>query len=511
MKKTVFLMMIITGISGVLAFAREMELAYFFGASHITDSFLIAQTIPVTVLGFIATGIAVTFIPMYHKIEAESGIEEADKYTSNLLNILMLITTVLFILGFIFATPLTKLFALGFTGEELKLASNFTRVCLVSMFFTLFITIMIDYLQIKGSFIITSMISIPFSFIIIAFTYIASKWNLYILTIGFVFAVAFQAFFMLFFAKRKGYKHKIIINIKDHRISEMLKIAIPAYIGNSIGIINSIIEKSVASSILVGGISALNYSSKLSGFFYTILSTSLLTYIYPSMSKNMVEGNIEKVKRSIVSTMSTTIYFIVPVSAVLITFATQVVTFVFARGAFNEADVSITASILHFSALGMVGLTIREVLTKPFYAMNDTKTPMINSFIGIVINIILILTFSSFLGIKGIALASCISSLIIGFLLYISLRKKIGPIGIIAIAKSFIKIVFSAIIVCFAARYALQESMIHQLNIYFSIITISLLAAVSYIGLTFVLGVEIGKAIIEILKSRVISKFSVSK
>src|SRR5690606_11837643 len=84
--------------------------------------------------------------------------------------------------------------------------------------------------------------------------------------------------------------------------------------------------------------------------------------------------------------------------------------------------------------------------SRAFYAMQDTKTPMINASIAVVLNIILNIILSKFLGIGGLALATSISAILATILLLISLRKKIGPFGMKATTISFIKILLASIV-----------------------------------------------------------------
>ena len=84
MKKTALLVMIITILSKILGFGREMVLSYVYGASAITDAYLISQTIPGVVFGLIGIAIGTGFIPLYSRILNEHGRLEANKYTNNL-------------------------------------------------------------------------------------------------------------------------------------------------------------------------------------------------------------------------------------------------------------------------------------------------------------------------------------------------------------------------------------------------------------------------------------------
>ena len=106
MKKTALLIIIITIISKFVGFGREMVLAYFYGASSISDAYLISMAIPGTIFAFIASGLSTVFIPIYTKIETEFGVKQANSYTTNLVNILLLICTLLISFGLIFTLSL---------------------------------------------------------------------------------------------------------------------------------------------------------------------------------------------------------------------------------------------------------------------------------------------------------------------------------------------------------------------------------------------------------------------
>ena len=133
--------MIMTIISKALGFGRETVLSYVYGASAITDAYLISKTIPYVIFSFISAGIATAFLPMYSRILKERGSSEANEFTSNLSNALLLLSSVIVVLVLQFSGPIVKLFASGFTGETLELATNFTRISIFGVFFSALLSI----------------------------------------------------------------------------------------------------------------------------------------------------------------------------------------------------------------------------------------------------------------------------------------------------------------------------------------------------------------------------------
>jgi len=452
MKKTALLLMIITIISKVFGFARDITLSYFYGASEISDAYLIAMTIPTVIFSFIGTGISTGYIPLYSKIVQNHGEKRGNTYTSNLVNILVAISTLIVLVGLIFTTPIVKLFASGFEGNTLNLAVQFTRISLLGVYFTGLIYIFNGYLQINGNYAIPAMIGFPLNFITIIAIMVSSRTNMLLLPIGSVLAAAAQLLFVVPFLHRKGYRHRWVLNLKDEHIKTMVIIAMPIIIGVSVNQINTLVNRTLASQLAVGGISALNYANKLNGFIQGLFVLSISTAMYPMISKMAAEGNQEGLKKSVTEAVGSINLLVVPATIGAMVFAEPVVRLLFGRGAFDQQAITMTSSALFFYSIGMIGFGLREVISRAFYSLQDTKTPMVNAAISMARNIVLNIILSKYMGIGGLALATSISAIFCTGLLFISLRKKIGPFGLKNLTVSFIKILFASLVMGFVAK-----------------------------------------------------------
>ena len=108
MKKVTLIVILITIVSKVFGFAREVVLSYFFGASSISDAYLIAITIPGVLFGFVAAALSAGYIPLYSKIEHEEGSKQALLFTNNLINITIVLSTIFVLLGVVFTRQIIK-------------------------------------------------------------------------------------------------------------------------------------------------------------------------------------------------------------------------------------------------------------------------------------------------------------------------------------------------------------------------------------------------------------------
>ena len=446
MKKTALIIMIITLFSKFLGFGRDIVLSYYFGASNISDAYLISLTIPSVIFGFIGTGFVTAYIPMYSRVIDDSGEAAGGEFTSNFTNIILIIVTVIFILGILFSESIVRLFALGFTGETLALTVNFTKISLFGMYFTALISIFSGYLQIKNNYIIPALIGFPLNIIVIVSILIASQGNYTILAVGTLLATASQFLLIIPFVKKEKFKYSFFVNFRDERIIKTLYIALPVIIGTSVNQINILVDRTIASSLAIGGISALNYANRLNSFIQGLFVTSIIIAMYPMISSYATRQNYEGIKKTIGESIIIITIFVLPMTIGAIIFNSQVISLLFGRGAFDDTALQMTSNALLFYAIGMLGFGLRDVLARGFYAMQDTKTPMINAALGMGLNIVLNIILSRFLGIGGLALATSIAATFTSVLLFISLRKKIGPFGMKQISISFLKILFASLV-----------------------------------------------------------------
>ncbi|MBC8632600.1 murein biosynthesis integral membrane protein MurJ [[Eubacterium] tenue] len=444
--KSAFWLMVVTMLSKVLGFAREIVLGYFYGTSAYSDVYITAMNIPLVVFAAIGTSIITTFIPLYHESLEHGGEERALKFSNNIVSIVVIVTLILSVFGYIFAQPLVKLFAMNFTGEKLVLTVQFVRIMMVGIVFIGLSNIMTAYLEIQGNFTVPGMIGFPNNIIIIASIIISAVTkNLNILAIGGLIGMISQFIFQVPFAIKKGYKFKLVIDIKDKYLKKMLWLVVPVFIGVAVNQVNTMVDRSLASGLGDGIITALNNANRLNGFVMGLFISTLGAVIYPTLSKLSSKNNKEKFAESVAISVNCVNLVVLPATVGAIILATPVVRILFQRGAFDERSTALTATALAFYSVGMVGFGLRDILGKVFYSLKDTKTPMINGIIAVILNIILNIALVKVMGHGGLALATSLSAIICILLLFGSLKKKIGYYGQDKIKSTFFKALIASL------------------------------------------------------------------
>ena len=307
------------------------------------------------------------------------------------------------------------------------------------------------YLRGHENYIAPALIGLPMNIIIIGSLFISTGTSIYVIAVGSVIATASQLLILLPYIRKVGYHYKPIIDFKDEHLKTMVLIALPIIAGASVNQINILIDRTLASGIAVGGISALNYANRLNGFVQGLFVASITTVMYPMISKMAAEDNLKGLKNTISEAISIISLLVIPATVGAMIFSEEIVSLLFGRGAFTLEEIKMTGAALFYYSIGMIAFGLRDILSRAFYALQDTKTPMINASIAVVINIVLNIILSKYLGIGGLALATSISAIIGTGLLFITLRRKIGGFGLKEISKSFIKISFASVVMGFIA------------------------------------------------------------
>lgn len=223
--KTTIGLMFLTLISKVLGFFRELCLGSVYGASAFTDAYIISQNIPIVIFTSVAMALGTSYIPLFCDIREKSGDKEAIKFSNNLINIVVIFCSLLAIVCMIFTEPIVKIFAMGFEGETLKLAVEFTRILIIGIIFIGVNDVLMPFLQINQNYAVPGMLGIPYNIVIIISIFASPKFGYKVLIYGTLLAILSKVLFQIPFAKKKGYKYKAYVNVKDKNIKKIIIIS----------------------------------------------------------------------------------------------------------------------------------------------------------------------------------------------------------------------------------------------------------------------------------------------
>jgi putative peptidoglycan lipid II flippase len=226
---------------------------------------------------------------------------------------------------------------------------------------------------------------------------------------------------------------------------------------------------------------------------------SITTVIYPKITSAIHEGEYKKAVSVFNTIANLLMYILIPMTFGIALFGRPIISILFERGEFDESALSMTSEAFIFYGLGLCFIGIRELLTRVFYSCEDTKTPMVNSSIGLVLNVILNILLSQWIGLNGLAIATSISAFVTAILLWVKMKKNQNLKNANISFVELVKIVGASVGMGAGAyclyRYVFAESAIGAIIGIFS-------GVVLYIVLSFVLRIRVVKDAIGLIRRK---------
>lgn len=419
--KILFSVMGLTLISKILGFLREVFLSYFYGASSTTDAYLVALTIPGVLFAFFSTAVTIGFIPTFTRISDD--IDKRNEFINNVFSILLVASTIIVVLTIVFAEQLVYILAPGFDAPTKYLAIKFTQLFVFGVYFSCWLSVFIAFLNFFKKFTIVALAGIPFNLSILLSIVLSYYYSIYWLVLGAVLGKLLEIILLYPVVKSLNYKFRFNLNFSDKHVKHLVLLSLPLTLSIAVNQINIIVDKSIASTLEVGAISAINYSHYLVELVVGIFVMSVATIFFPDLARYYHEKKYDQITFTAEKSLKLINFFVVPCFIYFMIKSVEVITFVYERGSFNEDSTVLTSSVFILFSAGLLGFSYREILTRIFYAMHNTKIPVINSVIGVVINIALAFILSKILGVAGLALATSCSAFVTTALLFLKLKK----------------------------------------------------------------------------------------
>ncbi|WP_192929826.1 murein biosynthesis integral membrane protein MurJ [Alkaliphilus serpentinus] len=486
--KSAVIVMLIVLISKAMGFIRDVLIASNFGAGDLTDTFFIVFKASSIAIILINSVIQTTLMPVLTDVAGNKVKGKEIDFLNEIINASIILTGILTLLGWIFSPQIIELLAPGFSEQQFQLAVQLNRMGLPIIIIVAVTSIISIYLQSNRQFTIPAATGIVLNIFFIGFlTLMAHSYGLKGLIIAMLLGHLAQLIFQLPWAYGYGYRYQPKISFVNPYVKKTVLLAMPVILGTAVQQVNTIIDRNLASRLTAGSISALSYAAKLEDLIVGVFILTIATIFFPILSKEFVEENYGRMKYVMGYGINLILLVTIPATVGILLLSYPIVQLLFERNEFRQQATYMTSQALLYYSLGLSGIGIREILSKMFYSLQDTKTPMINGMITVAINIILNLLFVGRLQHRGLALATSISIIISAILLAISLRKKVGNIGGRHIITTMGKISFSSIVMGLVV-FLLKENLLIYMDGGF-MKTSAILGFIIFTGIIIYIGV----------------------
>lgn len=453
-----------TMISRVLGYARDMLIAFYFGATGLSDTFFAAFRIPNLLRELFAEGsMSAAFVPVLTEYQGKDP-AEAKRLVRITFTFLLTATGAICLLGIVFAPQVVTVLVPGFldSPEKFSMTVLLTRVMFPFLVFISLAAIVMGALNVKRVFFVPAlapaMLNITIIVTVVALVPVLPDPILAVavgVALGGLVQFAFQT--PTFF--RKGYSLVPAFEPRHPGLKRMLKLMLPVTLGMAVAQINIVVSNVLASFLAGGSITYLYYSMRLIHFPVGVFGVAMGMAVLPSLSKHAVRKDLTALREDFSFALRLLFFISVPAMAGLIALREPIINLLFQRGQWDYSDTLGTAEALMFYSLGIWAFVGVRVVAATFYSMQDTRTPVKAAVAALTANVVLSLALMGPLRHGGLALANALASMLNFTVLMYFLKKRLGKVEGARILASFGKVAAASAAMGLLAWLALKGEM----------------------------------------------------
>ncbi len=413
------LVMVLFVASRAMGLLREMVLAGQFGTSAEFDAYLAAFRLPDLFFALMAGGaLGSAFIPVFTTYLARDDEPGAWRLASAVVNWVFLLLAAAGALATILAPLLVAyLIAPGFTRAQQALTADLMRWMLVSTVIFGVSGVVMGILNARQHFLLPALAPVIYNAAIIAGAwFLGPSIGVRGATIGVVVGAVGHLLLQVPELRRQGMQYTFRLAPSDPGVREVGRLMAPRALGQAAVELNHLVNVALGSLLTAGSISALNYGRLMMLLPQGVIAQSVAIAAFPTFSTLAARGERDELRHLLTTALRSVLYLTLPAAVGLIWLREPLVSAIFERGEFGAWSTQATAWALLFYALGLVGHAVVEIVTRAFYALHDTRTPVFIGISAMLANIALSLGFMSLFGavgwlpLGGLALANSVAT-----------------------------------------------------------------------------------------------------
>ncbi|MHB8780468.1 MAG: murein biosynthesis integral membrane protein MurJ [Candidatus Geothermincolia bacterium] len=450
----------ITGFLRYAALAYALGLTLQFGGTNLPSTYNLANSLPNMIFDLVLGGIlASLFIPVFVEHLTSHGEREAWYVASSVTNLSLLILGGVAVAG-IFASPIIirLMTAFGsYQGDGATTAAVRDQAAFLLRFFlpqiifyglsAVFTGLLNSHKHFKVPAFAPALNNVVVVITVIIFRSLPggaqSRSHLAVLGIGTTLGVVLQALVQIPPLLRLGVRYSPVLGLRHPAVRKIGRLAVPL-----LGYITLWQISTWFVFVLAiqrdGGVPSYQYAQMFFQLPYGVIAVSVITALFPTLSQQAAARTMGEYKKTLSLGLRATFLVIAPACIAYLLLNQGIIRLLLEHGLFKSGDTVVLAQVLFFFALGLIPYSLDMLLTKGFYAMQDTKTPMIINCFVVAVNMGANYIFFRLLGIRGLALGFSTAYLFSMCVDWVVLRRRIGPMGGRRIFTSFGKLTVAA-------------------------------------------------------------------
>ncbi|HJQ98422.1 MAG TPA: murein biosynthesis integral membrane protein MurJ [Candidatus Polarisedimenticolaceae bacterium] len=463
-----------TAMSRVLGLARDQVQSYYFGAGFVTDAFLAAFRIPNLMRDLFAEGaLSSAFVPTFTTVRTKDGEEAAWTLARRVMSVLLVLLGVLSLLIFFGAPAIMHVYAAGFSPEKLDLAIRMTRILSPFLLAVALASVAMGVLNTFGRFFVPALapaslnVAAILGMIALPPLLVHGGWHP-----GLSLAIGAMAGGLLQFGVQLpglyalGFRFRWDWRPKDPGVVRIAKLMLPATIGQAATQINFLVDTWLASRYGNGPITWLSLAFRLIQLPIGLFGVALGMANLARVSRDAAQGDHEGLRTNLASALRAAALLALPATAGLVALREPIIRLLFEHGRFDAHSTQGTAAALLCYALGLYAYAVTKIQVPTFYALGDTRLPVIGSTSAVAAKLaanglfVLILPAVGLDPFLGLALSTSIAAWTNFSILGMGLRRRAGALEGRGVVRATVSMALLSAIMGIAC-YALHAGLSH--------------------------------------------------
>ncbi len=416
--------------SRLLGLLRSVIIANSFGTSPELDAYFVAFRLPDLVFQVLAGAtLASAFIPTFARVHAREGEEQAWRLASSVLNLVLIATLAIAVIAFLLAPLIVPLMAPGLGQDTANveavrsLAVELTRIMLVSPVLFAVSGMFMGILNARRHFLTPALAPMLYNLSIIVAALLSR--DTHVLAAAVVAGAVLHLAIQLPDLRFAGMTYSFLARWRDAAVREVGALMAPRMLGLAAAQINFFIANFFASQVKGGAISAVNFAFLIVMTPLGIIGMAISTAVFPTLAEQAATSEHDQLGATISRSLRLILFLSLPAGVGLVLLAKPLVVVMLQRGAFSEASADLTARALVFYALALFAHSGIEILSRGFYALSDTRTPVAFAIMSMLLNLALAAALVGPLEVRGLALALSVAATLEFAALYAVLAKRV--------------------------------------------------------------------------------------
>lgn len=427
--------------------AQQVLVTRAFGTSAALDAFYAANRLPEILFNLMAGGaLASAFVPTFVGFLTRGDRPGAWRLASAVANLVFIALSLTAALAALGAPWLVgHVVAPYFSLEQAALAVSLLRILLLSAVVFGLSGLLMGILNAHQHFLLPALAPALYPVgLILGVVFFVPHAGIHGLAWGAVLGASLHLLVQLPGLRGRGARYSPNLGLSNPAVRQVAGLMAPRLLGVAVVQVNFLVNTILASGQPEGSLAAINIAFPLMMMPQGLIAQAIAIAALPTFSAQVARGEIGQMRASLANTLRGVLFLSLPASLGLILLRRPLVSLLYQRGQFDARSAEMVAWALLWFAAGLVGHSLLEIVARAFYAMQDTRTPVLVGVVAMSLNVVFSLSFSALfirLGWAphgGLALANSLATALECAALLALLRRRLGGLDLARLRRGLV-------------------------------------------------------------------------